>query len=63
MRECHCRIRQWSLRSETKPGHKNVTHPASVDKSNNYKVPLHINFGLIEIFVKAMDKDRELLPI
>jgi len=59
VRECHCRIRQKSLHSETTPGRKNLACPALGDKSNNYMPLLHIKLGLIEIFVKVIDKERE----
>ena len=37
----------------------NVAHSALGDKSKYYMPPLRIKHGLIEIFVKAMNKERE----
>jgi hypothetical protein len=44
------------LLSEAAPGQKNVAHPALVDRSKIYLLPLHIKLGLIKIFVKTKDK-------
>jgi hypothetical protein len=44
---------------ETTPSQNNVAHPALVDKSEICSPPLHIKLGLIEVFVKAMDKESK----
>jgi hypothetical protein len=36
-----------------------VVHPALMDKSKIYLLPLHIHVGLIKLSVKAMDKQSE----
>jgi hypothetical protein len=36
-----------------------ITHPAVVDKSKIFLRPLLINFGLIKMSVKAMDKESK----
>ena len=51
--------KKWPLCSERTTGQKNVAHPASGDKSKIYWRPLLTKLGLITIYVKAMDKERE----
>ena len=48
--------REWPLRESLTPGHKNILHPALVDRSNVILPPLHIKLGLIKQFVKALNK-------
>jgi hypothetical protein len=52
-------LKKWPLRSETTLGHKNVAHPALVDKSKIYLPQLNIKLRLIKVFVKSMDKENE----
>jgi hypothetical protein len=51
--------KKWSVRSETTPGQKNVAHPALLAKSKISLPPLNIKLGLLNRFLKAMDKDSE----
>ena len=52
-------VKQWPLRGETILGQKNVTHRDLVDKTITYLPPLHIKLWLIEISVKALNKEGE----
>jgi hypothetical protein len=58
-RDVHYDVKQWPLRGEMIIGENNVAHRALVDKTKIYFPPLYIQFGLIKIFVKAMNKEDE----
>ena len=45
------------LRESLKPGCKNISHPALVDRSNVLLPPLHIKLGLLKQFAKALNKE------
>ncbi|GBM82278.1 hypothetical protein AVEN_44365-1 [Araneus ventricosus] len=49
-------IWKWPRRETFTPGQKNVIHDSLVPKENIYLPPLYIKLGLINQFVKAMDK-------
>jgi len=57
VRDRHYHIQHWPLREEKILGQKNVAHRALVEKTKIYLPPLHIKFGLLKIFVKAMTKE------
>jgi hypothetical protein len=52
-------MKKWPLHSETIPCQKNVAHPALGDESQICLFPFHIKIGLINICVKAMNKENE----
>jgi hypothetical protein len=51
--------KKWPLCSEATPGLKNVVHPASVNRPENYLPPLHIQHSLLKISAKATVKGSE----
>jgi hypothetical protein len=59
-----CFLCQWDSRDRRthfvkKTGKKNVSCKPLVDPKKVYLPPLHIRFGLINNFVKAMDRDGQ----
>jgi hypothetical protein len=57
VRDRHYHVQHWPLREEKILGQKNVAHRALDEKTKIYLSPLHIKFGLLKIFVKAMTKE------
>jgi hypothetical protein len=49
--------RIWSARKILEPGYKNVKHHSLVESSRILLPPLHIKLGLMNNFVKAMDRN------
>ncbi|GBN10126.1 hypothetical protein AVEN_214036-1 [Araneus ventricosus] len=56
VRDKHHIVRKWPCRETFIPGQKNVVHDPLVLKVNMYLPTLYIRLGLINQFVKAMDK-------
>ena len=50
-------VKQWPSQRSLIPGEKGVLHPALVDPSEIYLPPPHIKLGLMEVFLKGMDKN------
>ena len=55
-RDCHYRIKKWSLPIETSPDQKNGAHTALGVKSKIYLRPFHNKLSLIKIYVEEIDK-------
>ena len=53
----HYHAKQRPAWEEAILGQKNVTHRHLVDKTKTYLPPLHMNLGLIKIYVKTMNKE------
>ena len=49
--------RDWPLRESLTPSFRNILHPALVDRYNVILPPLHIDLGLMKLFVKAFNKE------
>ena len=45
------------MREPLTPGYKNISHPAVVNRSDVILPPLHIKLGLMQQFVKALNKE------
>ena len=58
-RDRHYYVKKWPLQGEMIQGEKNVAHRALVDKTKIYLPQLHIELGLINMFVKAMSEEGE----
>jgi hypothetical protein len=58
-RKTHFDKKQWPKRKNLTPGKKNVTCKPLVDPKKVCLPPLHIKLGLMENFVKAMDRDGQ----
>src|SRR6476619_6162634 len=56
-RDVHYVTKNWPLRSSLVPGLKNVQHGPLVDPHKVILPPLHIKLGLMNNFVKAMNKN------
>ena len=52
----HYLKRDWPQRKSLKVGEKNVQHPTLAEWHKILLPPLHIKFGLMKNFVKAMDR-------
>jgi hypothetical protein len=52
----HKKIKDWPMRENSVLGDTFVRHQLLVDEDKNLLPPLHIKFGLMKNFVKAMDK-------
>jgi hypothetical protein len=51
----HYNIKDWPMRENSVPGEQCVTNQSLVDKDKILSPPLHIKFGLMENFFKAMN--------
>ena len=50
----------WPKRTPLTPGEKNVVNPPLVLPEKIYLPPLHINLGLMKIFVKGMPYEEQV---
>ena len=50
-------VRELQLREFLTPVHRNILHPALVDRSNVILPPLYIKLSLMKQFAKALDKE------
>ena len=57
----HCVIKYWPLRTELKPGDKNVIANPLVPKDKIIFPPLHIKLQLMKHFVKLLIKKINVL--
>ena len=48
-----------AMANPRRTGYRSVAHRALVDKTKIYLTPLHVNLGLTNVFVKAMNKEGE----
>ena len=55
----HYKIKGWPKRENSLPGEKYVRTEPLVDKNKILLPPLHITLGLMNIFVKAMNKHNK----
>jgi hypothetical protein len=58
-RTIHYKTKIWPPAANIVPGNKNVIHKPSVDRRNIILPPLHMKFGLLKNFVKAMDRNGD----
>ncbi len=58
-RSQHWIQRDWPARHNLTPGSKNILHEELIEPGKVLLPPLHIKFGLMKLFVKALDKTRE----
>lgn len=56
-RDKHYKVKTWPQRKSLTPGLKNVSQKPLVPSEKNFLPPLHIKLGLMENFVKVMNKD------
>src|SRR5678815_4721220 len=57
----HYTRRQWPIRNELEPGHPNfLLHPL-IEPKNVLLPPLHIKLGIMKNFIRALNKDGDVI--